>query len=438
MTQGKKKGPVPYHLVSPGFEAIYTGEKASSDTGKAELITTITADSELNEIRRWPVVSWTWPGQEEDWDEDVRYINAMQGKLGDLDNSIRQIRAHIASLVPCDSGFPVTVDELLNAIGRGKLNEPSLRNGCWCPGMWWEQRTTQPHHMESMKLISSVLKHYLEGENDARLIGKYPAASGFIRRTLAWLGPSSKLAEYQMLLLKRILLTIDSFAVSSDTQPRDQFSDPQMAWMEAQVDDLFGEGGQGSRLDEEIASKAGLPTIHPQWKSEYRQNLEQLDQPAKELYRTCCAVASGVHTLSDCHHNTFRYIESWIHGIGTGQLRIPTRRTASESGRLGRSLFGYVLGLNKWLAGEPMQFLLLDLGHTDLGFDPKNEILRVYANLGADRTPVKKWLAACLWYNLMNAPIGGNPGGLVRHEKLLERATSAGISLRDWRDSATK
>jgi len=26
-----------------------------------------------------------------------------------------------------------------------------------------------------------------------------------------------------------------------------------------------------------------------------------------------------------------------------------------------------------------MQFLLLDLGHLDLGFDPKSEIVRVYA-----------------------------------------------------------
>jgi hypothetical protein len=69
-----------------------------------------------------------------------------------------------------------------------------------------------------------------------------------------------------------------------------------------------------------------------------------------------------------------------------------------ERERLGRLLFGYVLGLDQWLKGTPMQFLLLDLGHVDLGFDPKNEILRVYAYLGEERTALKEWLAACLWY----------------------------------------
>jgi len=52
------------------------------------------------------------------------------------------------------------------------------------------------------------------------------------------------------------------------------------------------------------------------------------------------------------------------------------------------------------LLGIPLQFVLLDLGHIDVRFDPKNEILRVYAYLGEERTPVKEWLAACLWHNL--------------------------------------
>jgi hypothetical protein len=83
-----------------------------------------------------------------------------------------------------------------------------------------------------------------------------------------------------------------------------------------------------------------------------------------------------------------------------------------------------------------MQFLLLDLGHVDLGFDPKNEILRVYAYLGAEGTPVQKWLAACLWYSLTYHSIFGNPAGLIRHDDLLKRVAQAGISVREWMDSA--
>ena len=108
---------------------------------------------------KWPVFSWTMPGDEKNWNQEIKHINSMQRKIGPLDDRVRQIRAHIGSLVPCDSGFPVTVDELLYAIGREKLPELSFKNGCWMPGMWWEQRTTQPDHIESMRVVHSVLTH---------------------------------------------------------------------------------------------------------------------------------------------------------------------------------------------------------------------------------------------------------------------------------------
>ncbi|MFH1883179.1 MAG: hypothetical protein ABIL62_10760 [Planctomycetota bacterium] len=430
----KKERLVPYNMVSPGFEAIYTGRKASSEGEKVEMITTVIADETGNEIRKWPVVSWTFPGEEKNWDEEIKYINNMQSKLGELDDSTRRIRSHIASLAPCDSGFPVTVDELLNAIGRGKLDEPSFRNGCWCSGMWWEQKTTQPSHIESMKTINTILTGYLAGEPKEDFIREFPGAAGFINRTYAWLGPATELTEVQKLMMERVFLIIEYFSKTSDTVPYSQFDDvSKLQEGERLVKELFEEGGQGANLDMEISKKAALPRVYPKWKPEYQENLESLeDSRKKELYKTCCAIASGVHTLSDCHHSTFRYIESWIHGIGTGKLGIPSRKVGTERERLGRSLFGYVLGLDKWLLGLPMQFVLLDLGHIDLGFEPQNEILRVYAYLGEERTPVKEWLAACLWHSLTYCPIAGNPGGLVRHKNLLERAKEMGVSVREW------
>jgi len=434
----KKERLVPYNMVSPGFEAIYTGRKASSEGEKVEMITTVIADETGNEIRKWPVVSWTFPGEEKDWDEEIKYINNMQSKLGELDDGTRRIRSHIASLVPCDSGFPVTVDELLNAIGRGKLDEPSFRNGCWCSGMWWEQKTTQPLHMESMKTINTILKGYLAGGPREDFIREFPGAAGFINRTYAWLGPPTELTEVQKLMMERMFLIIEYFSKTSDTVPYSQFDDvSKLQEGERLVKELFEEGGQEANLDMEISKKAALPRVYPKWKPEYQENLESLeDSRKKELYKTCCAIASGVHTLSDCHHSTFRYIESWIHGIGTGKLGIPSRKVGTERERLGRSLFGYVLGLDKWLLGLPMQFVLLDLGHIDLGFEPQNEILRVYAYLGQERTPVKEWLAACLWHNLMYSYMdANNPAGLVRHKNLLERSKEMDVSVREWIES---
>jgi len=432
---------VPYNMVSPGFEAIYTGRKASSEGEKVEIITNVIADEAGNEIRKWPVVSWTFPGEEKSWDEEIKYINGMQSKLGELDDSTRRIRAHIASLVPCDSGFPVTVDELLNAIGRGKLDEPSFRNGCWCSGMWWKQKTTQLAHIESMRTIHTILTGYLAGKTREDFIEEFPHVAGFINRTYEWLGPAAELTEVQKLMMERMLLTVDFFTKSSDTTdsgPCSQFSDVStMQEAEMLGEEIFGQDGRGARLDAEISEKANLPKIYPQWKPEFEKTLDKIEEPSKkELYKVCCAIATGVQGLSDCHHNTFRFIENWIHGIGAGKSSIPTRKAGTERERMGHLLFGYVLGLDKWLVGVPMQFLLLDLGHIDIGFEVKNEILRVYAYLGAERTPVKKWLAACLWHNLMYSYLdANNPAGLVRHKNLLERTKEMGISVREWIES---
>lgn len=434
----KKMRIVPYDRVSPGFEAVYTGQKSTAEEGEegagpATLIT----DDEGNVIQKWSTWTWTWPGQEVGWGDEIKVINDMQAKLGPLDDGARQIRAHIGSLVPCDSGFPVTVDELLDAIGKGKLREPSFHNGCWHCGVWWDTVGTQPRQIESMGKVQAILTGYLAGEAEDDMEARFPDAAGFINRAYRWLGPATELTQLQKLMLERMLLPFEFFTQQSHSDPG-AWPDDAGQLGEAIMENCFGESGRGAQLDAEIEALAGLPNLNAAWPDEYREALDSISDPKKrELYEICRSIRDGLHTLADCHHSAFRYIENWIHGIGTGKSIIATRRKGAEKERLGRLLFGYALGLDKWLQGKPMQFLLLDLGHVelDLGFDPKNEILRVYAYLGEERTPLKEWLAACLWHSLAYHSIMGNRAGLVRHEDLLERAREAGISVREWMDS---
>ncbi len=439
----KKDTLVPYDQVSPGFEAAYTGETSSTPVQENELITTLYSDEDGNLIRQWSTIPWTFPDKEGgwkegEWDDTVKHQHEMQIKLGPLSDDIRRIRAHITGLTPCDSGLPVTVDELLFAIARGKLDRASFRNGCIDSGMGRKQKTSQPQQMESVKTIHAVLNAYLAGEPKQNSIKAYPEAAGFVNRSYQWLGAVSELSKVQRKMLDRMFLIIDFFANTSNTMldPHSFSEGSELQDLEDLGKDLFyDENGRGARLDAEIADQAGLPKIYPQWNPEFKKTLDKLEESGKkELYKVCCAIAAGVQSISDCHHNTFRYIEGWIHGIGTGRLGIPTRKAETEKQRLGHMLFGYALGLDRWLMRVPLQFLLLDLGHIDLGFDPRNNILRIYACLGEEVTDVKRWLAACLWYNLVH----NQQGGLISHTDLIQQCKDKGITADEWMDSVLK
>ncbi|MFN2284525.1 MAG: hypothetical protein ACK2UQ_08885 [Anaerolineae bacterium] len=408
----------PYADVPIGFEKTYTGQTDLAILDSSDPYLAYSADTNGNVMMQYSLWGFTYT-TEDQWTDEIRAINRMQADLGPLDDATRAIRAHIASLVPCDNGFPVTVDEILNAIGTGQLPQPAFHPGCW---MSSGTRGTQPGQVESMRVIETVLQSYLDGVAADTSYAQYPYAGGFIRRAYDWLGPVDVLTDVQKLLIKRMLLPFEFFAKHSDDR-------------KAVFHTCFDEGEAGKQLDVQIAALADLPPIYPNYRREYKENLAAIADPKKQaLYTIAGHIADCVSELSDCHHSTFRRIERWIHGIGTLAWDMPTRQHHAEGLRLGRALFGYALGLDRWLQGVPMQFLLLDLGHVDLGFDPKNEILRVYAYLGEDHTPVRQWLAACLWFNLTLMP----PASLYqwgwRHKELLAHAAEQGINVREWVD----
>jgi len=363
-------------------------------------------------------------------DREIALIKGMLEELKTLDEPARRIRSHISSFMGCDSGVPATIDEILNGIGRGKLDEPAFVNGCRYHGFCTTVKSSQPRQIECMLAIYRILNARLSGESRESLLQSYPWADDFIGNVYTWLPQDENETELQKLLVERMLLPFGYLTEASKANPA---SDDRsiIELVDATMKNCYQDGGRGSQIDAEIEKLAGLPKIG----MAYPQDVQRApisDRTKLDLFTLCCSLAHGLHTLCDCHHSTFRWIENWIYAIGTGKWGIPTRRLGAESERLSHLMFGYLLAFDKWLLGIPQQFLLLYLGHVDLGFDPKNEIVRTYAYLGSDHTPEKEWLVAYFWTNLMY-----NNGGLLwrnRHEHLTDQAQSVGVLIREWID----
>lgn len=237
---------------------------------------------------------WSFTFDESKWNDAIKYINLMQEKLRPLSDEERRIRIQIAGLVHCNSGFPVTADQILESIGNGKLPDEFFHAGCWYS---LGTQTTQPRQVEVMRAIEEILLGYLDGKQSDEFIEKYPFAHGFIERTYAWLGPVNKLSEVQHLMFKRLLLPFEAFTGRTDDR-------------EAAHKRCFEEGGEGFKLDDEISKAAGLPDIHVDYQV-YQKNMQSLDNTKKKLYRIAYTLRWGLPELSDCHHATFRKIERW-------------------------------------------------------------------------------------------------------------------------------
>jgi hypothetical protein len=252
----KKDTLVPYDQVPPGFEAMYTGETSSTPVRESQMTSTLYSDEDGNLISRGCTFPWFFPNEEghwkeDEWDDTVKHLNQMQSKLGPLTDNIRLLRCHITSLIPCDSGLPITVDEILFAIARGKLERSSFKNGCMCGTVGCQLKTSQPGQAESHRTIHAVLNAYLAGEPREDAIEAHPEATGFIERSYQWLGAVADLSKVQRKMLDRVLLTIDLLTRANCTAAGSQSSmdefEPQD--MEALSKDVFyDENGRGGFL----------------------------------------------------------------------------------------------------------------------------------------------------------------------------------------------
>ena len=117
---------VPYELVEPGIEGFYCDEPKNKDERL-----NYQQDSEGKWYYKFNLHTF-WELDSQDKSHVWKALNALQVKLGDLDDISRLIRIEIGSLVKCQSSFPIGIDQLLDSIGRHEFSrENTFRMGCW-------------------------------------------------------------------------------------------------------------------------------------------------------------------------------------------------------------------------------------------------------------------------------------------------------------------
>jgi len=83
-----------------------------------------------NQMRAWNLWWNTMLTDDpEAWDDEIRLINQMQSKLGDLTEQHRLIRAQIAEFCRYNPLFPQSVDILCTEIGESQFQVP-VKMGC--------------------------------------------------------------------------------------------------------------------------------------------------------------------------------------------------------------------------------------------------------------------------------------------------------------------
>ena len=315
---------VAYKYVPPGFEMVI----------------------EKKEVKAWNL--W-WNVQltddPESWDDEIKTVNKMQDRLGELTEDRRLIRAQMAEFCRVSPLFPESVDILCQEMGTGRLSMPH-KLGCEGRNLmeyfgYHEAESMKKQRIHSLRQYALALKRWLSNERpknptDAKV-------SGFL----------GEMTEPREVFVKGVLSHIESRELSLS---------PVRDMCEAECRKMMG---------------------------------NSFDTRARPLH---CFECTGSRTDKDgfpdcsCCHGTLIDV-----GILCTRVNDDWTSVVREYNRFAEEyVLSYTLAVNSWLEGssaEPVTSLTACRYVTEeIG---KEIPSMVHASLG-DKDDLKVWLAACL------------------------------------------
>jgi hypothetical protein len=318
---------VAYRYVPPGFEMVI----------------------EKKEVKAWNL--W-WNVQltddPESWDDEIKAINKMQDRLGELTDDQRLIRAQMAEFCRVSPLFPESVDILCEEIGTGRLTMPH-ELGCEGRNLmgylgYHDEESMEKQRIHSLDEYARAMRRWLSREKAKSPIDA--KVSGFLGKV---------------------------------TEPREVFVEGILSHLES--------------------GEFSLSLIKDMCEVECRKKGASLDTTARPVH---CFKCSGGHMnengLPDCSCSNGTLIDAGILCMRASDdwdsVVREYRRFVEEY------ILSYSLALNSWLEGsaaEPVTSLTPCRYVTE---EIAKEIpSRVSASLG-DKDDLKVWLVACLFKTL--------------------------------------
>lgn len=306
-------------------------------------------------------------GKEEDWDDEVHFINELQRRLRKLDKNARMLRLQIIGNEQCNYKFFQNVSKILKGIGKMSPRKDVLGH---VPNVPDYLRPLEKDRIEIGKAHIRFLELWLQGKRAREAKNTLPRFKHFVDPIYHALGERTPLKK---LYVERMIIS---------------FSYPVLHWsgevdlsiIDGKTVDDFGiNHPRGLEIDKKIAEAKGIKLAY------HESNFANKKQFGDEILAHIVYRGRGL-----CNHKFFRHLDIILKSIGKGEWRKDNPPRGKEKAELAEKISQHVFALDSWLAGVEKEKVIVE------NPDARKAIEEVYDSLGK-RTQIKEWLTACLW-----------------------------------------
>ena len=309
-------------------------------------------------------------GKEEDWDDEVRFINELQKGLRKLDENARVLRLQIIGNEQCNYKFFQNISKILEGIGRMYPRKDVLGH---VPNVPDYLRPLEKDRLELGKAHLKILELWLQGKSASEVKNALPQYKRFVDPIYKALGERTPLKK---LYVERVIISF-SYPVLHWTEEVD------LSKVDGRAVDEFGiNHPRGLEIDKKIAKGVKL--------TYQDSNFGNKKQFGDEILAYIVYRGRGL-----CNHKFFRHLDIILKSIGKEEWRKDNPPRGKERAELAEKISHHVFALDSWLAEVKERKAIAENPNA------REVIEKVYRSLGK-RAHVKEWLAACLWKTMKN------------------------------------